>query len=116
MVVVIVSTIIVSVMGYYVHQTRHLAKENQARLSESIAVRKDLVHGFRAANRRLCREIENLKDGFRLQAVRQYRMLPQTLKLLHIRDNGDIRRAALEDKADTLRRYAARKDGCTKVP
>lgn len=54
-----------------------------------------------------CREIEKLKTAQREKAILDYQRLPQTLKLLRLKPTPEIRQAALDQKNDALKRFAA---------
>lgn len=54
-----------------------------------------------------CLEIEKLKTAQRDKALLDYQRLPQTLRLLHLKPTPEIRQAAIEQKNDILKRFAA---------
>lgn len=57
-----------------------------------------------------CLEIEKLKKGFRVQAIKQFNQLDQTLALLNLKKTPAIVRRATQDRDQTLHTYKAK--GC----
>lgn len=62
-----------------------------------------------ANQRHNCQQTELLKQRVRTRAVEDYKNLPKTLKLLHLKETPEIRAKAKEQRDRLLNDYAAQK-------
>lgn len=93
---------------YRIDQAEKRITENAVRIATANEVRRQLVTHFREMDTAACRQIEELKTGFRRQAVENFANLERNAELLGIVLTPALREQAEIDRNRTLDRYAAR--------
>lgn len=91
-----------------IDQAERRITQNAVRLAAQEEVRRQLVIHFREMDTQACLQIEELKQGFRRQAVENYANLERNAELLGIVLTQALREQAEIDRNRTLDRYAAR--------
>lgn len=95
-----------SLVGWFAYGNARIEKENR---HERILLINNL-------NKHDCLEIENLKQGFREDAIRDYNRLNETLRLLKLERTPQIEKRALADRDRKLKKYAAKSCPREEIP